>query len=156
LGSTRKVEINLRETINKTKSTTPSPIKATPTNIASNPNDVCLMSLCNADYVILMSSTQSEEIYSYYSILLKKDPPEGKTTAIIAVMRGKPKDGYYYHSSNKHIMQKLVWVLLDSGSDDDLIFVNKDKPMLLPSLKRLVAQLWNTSNGMFQNKSKAG
>jgi hypothetical protein len=25
-------------------------------------------------------------------------------------------------------------VLLDSGSDGDIIFVNKDKPMLLPSL----------------------
>ncbi len=46
-------------------------------------------------------------------------------------------------------------VLLDSGSDGDLVFVNKDKPMLLPSLKRLVTQSWNTSNGMFQTKRKA-
>ncbi len=28
--------------------------------------------------------------------------------------------------------------------------------MLLPSLKRIVPQLWNTSNGMFQTKHKAG
>ena len=33
--------------------------------------------------------------------------------------------------------------------------MNKDKPMLLPSLKRLVPQSWNTSNGMFQTKRKA-
>ncbi len=46
-------------------------------------------------------------------------------------------------------------VLLDSGSDGDLVFVDKDKPMLLPSSKRLVPQLWNTSNGMFQTKRKA-
>jgi hypothetical protein len=48
-----------------------------------------------------------------------------------------------------------VRVLLDSGSDGDLIFVDKDKPMLLPSSKRLVPQLWNTSNGRFQTKQKA-
>jgi hypothetical protein len=48
-----------------------------------------------------------------------------------------------------------VRVLLDSGSDGDLVFVDKDKPILLPSLKRLVSQLWNTSNGMFQTKRKA-
>jgi hypothetical protein len=85
-----------------------------------------------------------------------KDPPEGNTTAIIAVMRGKPKDGYHQYHSNKHYKQKIVRVLLDSGSNGNLFFVNKDKLMLLPSSKRLVPQLWNTLNGMFQTKHKAG
>jgi hypothetical protein len=48
-----------------------------------------------------------------------------------------------------------VQALLDSGSDDDLVFIDKDKPMLLPSLKRVVPQLWNTLNGRFQTKQKA-
>jgi hypothetical protein len=48
-----------------------------------------------------------------------------------------------------------VLVLLDSGSDGDLAFVDKDKPMLLPSSKRLVPQSWNTLNGRFQTKQKA-
>jgi hypothetical protein len=78
------------------------------------------------------------------SILPKKEPPEGKTTAIVAVMRGRPKHGHHRQRSNKHHKQKLVRVLLDSGSDGDLIFVDKDKPMLLPSSKRLVPQWWNT------------
>ncbi len=43
-------------------------------------------------------------------------------------------------------------VLLDSGSDGDLVFVDKDK--LMPSLKRLVPQSWSTLNGMFQTKQK--
>jgi hypothetical protein len=47
-----------------------------------------------------------------------------------------------------------VRVLLDSGSDGDLVFVDKE-PMLLPSSKRLVPRSWNTSNGMFQTKRKA-
>ncbi len=42
-----------------------------------------------------------------------------------------------------------------SGSEGDRVFVSKDKPVLLPSLKRLVPQLWNTSNGVFQTESKA-
>jgi hypothetical protein len=53
------------------------------------------------------------------------------------------------------IRKQLVRVLLDSGSDGDLLFVDKDKIMLLPSSKRLVPQLWNTLNGMFQTKRKA-
>ncbi len=73
----------------------------------------------------------------------------------MAVMRGNPKDGYIRLCSNKHCKQRMVQVLLDSGSDGDLIFVNKDKPMLLLSSKRLIPQLWNTSNGIFQTWPKA-
>jgi hypothetical protein len=65
-------------------------------------------------------------------------------------MRGYPKDGYTCLRSNKHCKQRMVRVLLDSGSDGDLIFVNKGKPMLLPHSKRLVPQSWNTLNGIFQ------
>jgi hypothetical protein len=70
-------------------------------------------------------------------------------------MRGRPKHGHHHQHSNKHYKQKLVRVLLDAGSDGNLVFVDKDKPMLLPSSKRLVPQSWNTSNGMFQTKHKA-
>jgi hypothetical protein len=70
-------------------------------------------------------------------------------------MRGKPKNGHHRQRSNKYYKQKLVRVLLDSGSDGDLAFIDKDKPMLLPSSKRLVPQSWNTLNGMLQTKQKA-
>jgi hypothetical protein len=73
----------------------------------------------------------------------------------VAVMRGRPKHGHPRQCSNKHYKQKIVRVLLDSGSDSDLVFVDKDKPMLLPSSKRLVPQLWNTLNGRFQTKQMA-
>jgi hypothetical protein len=43
-----------------------------------------------------------------------------------------------------------VRVLLDSDSDGGPIFVNKEKPILIPYLKRLVPQSWNTLNGIFQ------
>jgi hypothetical protein len=66
-------------------------------------------------------------------------------------MRGKPK-GYHHHSSNKHYKKKLVQVLLDSGSEGDFVFIDKDSTMLLPYSKRLVPHLWNTLNGMFLSK----
>jgi hypothetical protein len=138
LGSTRKIELNLGETIKKAKFTPPSPIKATPTTVASDSDEVSTLSVSNAGDVAMTSSSQNEELLNNNCILSKKDPPEGKTTAVIVVMRGTPKDGHHRHCSNKYYKLKLVWVLLDSGSDGDLVFVDKDKTMLLPSSKRLV------------------
>jgi hypothetical protein len=97
----------------------------------------------------MTSSTQTNKIQVNSSTPSKKNPPEGRTTVVVAVMRGYSKHGYHRHRSNKHYKKKLVWVLLDSESDGDLVFVNKNKPMLLPYLKRLVPQLWNTLNGIF-------
>jgi hypothetical protein len=72
------------------KFTPPSPMKATPTTIPSDPDDICPTSVSNSGDVMVASSSQNKEIHSNHSVLPNKDPPEGKTTAIIAVMRGKP------------------------------------------------------------------
>ena len=142
--------IKLGETVNVTSYTPPSPIKATPTSVASDYNDVSTASVSEADDVMMMSSDQKGKLLKEMNFTPNKDPPEGKTTAIVAVMRGRPKHSHHRQCSNKHYKQKLVRILLDSGSDGDLIFVDKDRPMLLPSSKRLVPQSWNTSNGRFQ------
>ncbi len=60
---------------------------------------------------MLMSSCQNKEVHVNYSTLPNKDPPEGKTTAVIAVIRGKTKDDYHHHCSNKNYKQKIVRVL---------------------------------------------
>jgi hypothetical protein len=99
-----------------------------------------------------MSSSQSEEIHNNHSTPIAS---EGSNTAVVAVMRGSPKDGYTLQHSNKHCKQNIMRVLLDSGSNSNLIFVNKDKPILLPYLKRLVPQSWNTLNGIFQTRRKS-
>jgi hypothetical protein len=154
LGSTRKID-KLRETVDNTSYTPPSLIKAIPTTIASDSNNISTASVSKAGDIMMMSSSQKEGILKKNSIIPRKDPPEGRTTAIITVMRGRPKHGHHRQCSNKHNKQKLVWVLLHSGSDWDLVFVDKDKSMLLPSLKKLVPQSWNTLNGIFQTKGKA-
>ncbi len=111
--------------------------------------------LSDADEVMLTSPSKSEHVHINNSTPTASNPTEGRTTAVIAVMRGTPKDGYTRLRSNKHCKQKIVRVLLDSGSYGNLIFVNKDKTMLLPYSKRLVPQSWNTSNGIFQMRRKA-
>ncbi len=73
---------------------------------------------------MLTSSSQNKEIHINYSTLPNKDPPECKTTAVVAVMRGKPKDGYHRHQSNKQYTLNLVQVLLDSGCDSNFVFLN--------------------------------
>jgi hypothetical protein len=133
--------------------TPPSPMKATPTSIARDSDDVSKASGSKADDVMMTSSSQ-KGILQKNSIIPNKDPPEGRTTAIDAVMRGRPKHSHHRQCSNKQYKQKLVRVLLDSGSDGDLVFADKDKPMLLPSSKMLVPQSWNTSNGRFQTTQK--
>jgi hypothetical protein len=114
-----------------------------------------MKSVSNSNDVMMTSSTQNESNKVNYGTLVKGNPPEGNTTAVVAVMRGKSKYGYHRHHSNKHYKKQIVRVLLDNGSDRDLVFVNKDEPMLLPYLKRLVSQSWNTLNGIFQTKRKA-
>jgi hypothetical protein len=125
-------------------------MKATPTSIASDLNDVSTASVSKAGDIMMTSSDQKGTLLKKNSFTPNKDSPEGKTTAIVTLMRGRPKHSHHRQRSNKHYKQKLVQILLDSGSDGDLIFVDKDKPMLLPSSKKLVPQSGNTSNGRFQ------
>jgi hypothetical protein len=90
LGSTRKV-IKLGETVKNLSFTPSSLMKAIPTFITSDSNDVNTMSVSKAGDVMMMSSSQKERILKKNSIQPKKDPPEGKTTAIVAVMKYRPK-----------------------------------------------------------------
>jgi hypothetical protein len=79
------------------------------------------LTFSDADDVMLTSLSQSEEVHVNHSTPTDSNPSEGRTTAVIAVMRGNPKDGYTRQHSNKHCKQKIVRVLLDSGSDGNLI-----------------------------------
>ncbi len=120
-------------------------MKATPTSIASDSNDistasvskagdVTMTSFSKAGDVMMTSSDQKGKLLKKKNFTPNKDPPEGKTTAIVAVMRGRPKHGHHRQRSNKeHYKRNLVRILLDSSSDGDLIFIDKDKPMLLKS-----------------------
>ncbi len=152
MGSTRKI-VKFRETVENTSYTPPSPIIATPASITSNSNDMSTVSVSKAGDVMMTSSSQKEGIDNKNSILPRKDPPEGRTTAIVAVMRGRLKHGHHGQRSNKHYKQKLVQVLLDSGSDGNLVFVDKDKPIMLPYPKKTGSTVmeyfdWDVSDQM--------
>jgi hypothetical protein len=61
-----------------------------------------MTSVSNSDDVSMTSSTKNESKKVNYSTLVRGNPPEGKTTAVVAVMRGNSKHGYHHHRSNKH------------------------------------------------------
>jgi hypothetical protein len=69
------------------KFTPPSLIKATPTEIVSNQDEVRPTSFSNVDDAIMTSPSQSEDVHDNYSTPTNSNPPDGKTTAVIAVMR---------------------------------------------------------------------
>ena len=50
--------------------------------------------------------------------------------------------------------KKLIRVLLDSGSDGDLLFHEKGKPKHFPYLTRQVPCSWHMSNGVFNTKGR--
>ena len=71
-------------------------------------------------------------------------------TAVLAVMMGLKSP----RSSKKVSDKKTIRVLLDSGSDGDLLFHAKGTPKLFPYLTRQVPKTWHMSNGDFQTKGK--
>ncbi len=67
MGSTRKI-VKFSKTVVQTSFTPPSPLKATPTTIASNTNDDSTMSLSEARDVMMMSSNKKKGIKKKYPI----------------------------------------------------------------------------------------
>jgi hypothetical protein len=77
-------------------------------------DDVHPMSFSDAENITMISSSQSKDVHDNYNTPTTSNPPEGKTTAVVAVMMGNPKDGYTCQCSNKHCKQRQVRVLLDT------------------------------------------
>jgi hypothetical protein len=71
-------------------------------------------------------------------------------TAVMAVLVAENS----CRSSKKSSTKKLVRVLLDTGSDGDLLFHEKGTTKQFPYLTRQVPKSWCTSNGTFQTKRK--
>ena len=81
--------MKLRETVNVTSYTPPSPIKATPTRVASDSNDVStasvskagdimMTSFSEAGDVMMTSSDQKGKLLKKMNFTPHKDPQEGK------------------------------------------------------------------------------
>jgi hypothetical protein len=73
-------------------------------------------------------------------------------TAVVAV--AKYSHAHPHKSSKKATKEKLIQVLLNSGSDGDLLFHEKWKPKHFPYLTRQVPCSWHTSNGVFHTKGR--
>jgi hypothetical protein len=76
-------------------------VKATPTTIAIESNEVSTVSVSKAGDFMMTSSSKKETILKKNSIPPNKDPLEGRTTTIVAVMRVKPRHGHHHQCSKK-------------------------------------------------------
>jgi hypothetical protein len=70
----------------------------------------------------------------------------------------RPSTNHGNHKSSKNnkriTKEKVIRVLLDSGSSGDLWFHKKGTPKHFPYSTRLVSKSWNTSNGVFTTKGR--
>ena len=73
-------------------------------------------------------------------------------TAVVAIAKYSPPS--HHKGSKKGAKEKLIRVLLDSGSDGDLLFHEKGAPKHFSYLTRQVPCSWHTSNGVFQTKGR--
>ena len=81
-----------------------------------------------------------------------KNAQEGRVTAVVAKARYKKvtenqAPQRIERSARSRPSNEVIQVLLDSGSDGDLMFHEKGTPMHFPYLARQVPNSWHTSNG---------
>ena len=72
----------------------------------------------------------------------------GIVTTIVAMFEDKNSK-----SKSRRHKYKVLKVLLDSGSDGDLLFVQKGTDCIIPLKDRISPQKWRTSNGTFLTRS---
>ena len=84
---------------------------------------------------------------------------EGRVTAVVAKVKYEATKSQarrkIEHPDRHCTSNKIIKVLLDSGSDGDLWFHEKGTPMHFPYLARQVPLSWHTLNGSFLPKGKS-
>ena len=75
---------------------------------------------------------------------------KGRVTANVAAPFLKGKGDHFWQEPDK-----VWWVLFDSGSDGDIVFVTKAQGKRLNTQAKLHKQVWQTSVGAFSTKEAA-
>ncbi len=153
-----------RNKINTHINTYPRPIKATKNLDLKNLNKINTLQKINNNCTITQSERPAEMSDPELSGALLnsvsysfKNERDGRVTAVVAtvkfqqVTKNQAKQRVE-HSARCCPSNKIIQVLLDSGSDGDLMFHEKGTPMHFPYLARQVPNSWYTSNGSFLTK----
>ena len=93
------------------------------------------------------TSTVPIKVVGSKKLLKQVTKGDGLCTAIVAILEMQTKN----HGGAK----KPLRVLLDSGSDGDLLFIRKGRRLKVPYKERYAAQTWRTSNGTFKTTNVA-
>ena len=121
--------------------TSTSPIKTTQLESSSN-------QLKQSSHSPLLKSIGVTAVYAAIEAAPRRNNQPSNTSKYKSKYK-KPKT-----SSKKAHKPKLIKVLLDSGSDGDLLFHKKGTPKYFPSSTRQVPKPWCTSNGTFHTEGK--
>ncbi|MCP4745953.1 MAG: hypothetical protein GY874_07405 [Desulfobacteraceae bacterium] len=84
------------------------------------------------------------ELQNYKNMAVKG---QGLVTSVVAMVQVKCS-----HSKDKNSAKwkyKALHILLDSGSDGDLLFVKPNSRSIIPTKERILPQKCHTSNGTF-------
>jgi hypothetical protein len=145
LGSTRKI-VKFRETVENTSYTPPSPMKATPTTIASNSNDVSTASVSKAGDVIMMaSSSQKEGVSTYHGrafpvLKIYKDTimKEVERLRKLGVLERQPASGWALLSFIIPKKDKTVCFLSDFWEVNERLV---RKPFPIPKISMVLQEI---------------
>jgi hypothetical protein len=84
---------------------------------------------------------------------------EGRVTAVVAKAHCIVTEHLVHknlkHSTGHHISNAVIKILLDSGSDGDLLFHEKGTVRHFPYLTRQVPKSWHMLNGSFLTKGRS-
>jgi len=102
-----------------------------------------------------LKQTEDMTNFSHHITENNAETLENKVTAVTAYLlpRTTPHQGTkssnHSDSSSKN---RWIKVLLDSGSDQDLLFIKKGSKPCIPSCRRQIPLMWSTSAGTFHTK----
>ena len=99
--------------------------------------------------------TEDMANFSHHSIENNAETLENKVTAVTAYLLPRTTPHQGTKSSNRSgpsTKKRWIKVLLDSGSDNDLLFIKKGSKTCIPSCRRQIPLMWSTSAGTFKTK----
>jgi len=95
-------------------------------------------------FSILPIKIVENELQNYKNVVVKG---QGLVTSVVAMVQVKCS-----HSKDKNSAKwkcKALHIFLDSGSDDNLLFVKPNSRIIIPTKERFLPPKWRTSNDTF-------
>ena len=116
-------------------------------------DDVGTMTSDQSNLVVPMELENLTNFSSDIIMENKAETLENPVTAVTAYLRPRTTSHQGIKSSKRpNPIKKWIKVLLDTGSNQDLLFIKKGSKTYIPCCRRLTPQQWSTSAGTFKTR----